>query len=228
MRRTPNSDKHVMSCVVCFLDQNPISLEYLTRLLHMRGIETVTVQEASALQDSGIVRRLIFVADEQFLSLGRDLSRRSLKRRFPMAEFLVLGTKSPCGEDCVRLLGSSGFILYSDVKSSLVPALRAVCDGHLCHPQHVLEYFARYAAETREKKQRFTAREEEVIRLIGEGLSNKEIGAKLHITEKTVKFHASNLYFKLGIHDRASAVEMANSVASPEERRSIAGKVAVR
>ena len=55
-----------------------------------------------------------------------------------------------------------------------------------------------------------TLRETEVIRLIGEGLSNKEVGTRLGIAGKTVKFHASNAFAKLGVHDRNTAIEIAH------------------
>jgi DNA-binding NarL/FixJ family response regulator len=50
-----------------------------------------------------------------------------------------------------------------------------------------------------------TERETEVLRLVAEGCSNKEIGLQLHVTEKTVKTHVSNLLEKLGLQDRTRA-----------------------
>ena len=63
---------------------------------------------------------------------------------------------------------------------------------------------------------RFSAREVEILLQLTEGLSNKEIAAKLHITESTVKFHLVKIFDKLGVHDRHSAAEMANSWSTLE------------
>jgi len=55
------------------------------------------------------------------------------------------------------------------------------------------------------KHERLTARELEVLTLIGQGLSNKEIGEKLFIGIKTVKTHVSNILAKLEVEDRTQA-----------------------
>jgi DNA-binding NarL/FixJ family response regulator len=56
-----------------------------------------------------------------------------------------------------------------------------------------------------------TAREQEILLLIGEGLRNPEIAAKLVISEATVKTHINNLFAKAGFHSRADAVRYALS-----------------
>ncbi|HNB52398.1 MAG TPA: response regulator transcription factor [Anaerolineales bacterium] len=53
-----------------------------------------------------------------------------------------------------------------------------------------------------------TERETEVLQLLTQGLSNKQIGARLHISEHTVKFHVSSVYGKLGATNRAEAVRL--------------------
>jgi DNA-binding NarL/FixJ family response regulator len=57
--------------------------------------------------------------------------------------------------------------------------------------------------------QRMTKRQREVLRLIAEGKSNKEIAAKLRITERTVKFHVASILNRLDAENRAQAVAMA-------------------
>ncbi|MDE2572073.1 MAG: response regulator transcription factor [bacterium] len=54
-----------------------------------------------------------------------------------------------------------------------------------------------------------TSREREVLRLVGEGLSNKQIAARLGIAERTAKFHLSSIMAKLGAENRAQAVALA-------------------
>jgi DNA-binding NarL/FixJ family response regulator len=62
------------------------------------------------------------------------------------------------------------------------------------------------AARVEELSEPLTARESEVLDLLGRGLSNKLIARELHISEHTVKFHVSSLYAKLGVNNRAEAV----------------------
>ena len=62
------------------------------------------------------------------------------------------------------------------------------------------------AASVEELSEPLTAREREVLDLLGRGLSNKLIARELHISEHTVKFHISSLYAKLEVNNRAEAV----------------------
>ena len=62
------------------------------------------------------------------------------------------------------------------------------------------------AASFEELSEPLTARESQVLGLLGGGLSNKMIARELHISEHTVKFHISSLYSKLGVSNRAEAV----------------------
>jgi DNA-binding NarL/FixJ family response regulator len=62
------------------------------------------------------------------------------------------------------------------------------------------------ASSVEELAEALTAREREVLDLLGHGLSNKLISRELHISEHTVKFHISSLYAKLGVNNRAEAV----------------------
>jgi DNA-binding NarL/FixJ family response regulator len=61
-----------------------------------------------------------------------------------------------------------------------------------------------------------TGRETEILDLIGEGLRNHEIAARLVISEATVKTHINNLFAKAGFHTRADAVHYALSTAEPD------------
>jgi DNA-binding NarL/FixJ family response regulator len=160
--------------------------------------------------------RLVLLLDEQVLAPQREPFLRSLRVRFPEAKVLILGTDPPCAEGCQALLGIDGFVPYAEARVKLIPALRALCDGHLWLPREVLDHFARLAAQARPPGNKdtgsLTSRESEIIRLLTEGLSNKEIGNSLSITERTVKFHVANVFAKLGVHDPNSAAEVAHSL----------------
>jgi DNA-binding NarL/FixJ family response regulator len=199
---------------VCFLGQNPISLDYLTHLL--RGHELQVVDEQKVYQQQGLSPRakLVLALDESFLLPASRLSVRSIRTRFPQAQLLILASAAPSAEQCQFLRGIDGLVLYSEAKDKLIPALRALRDGHMWFPRQILEGFARLASQADKQGRPLTERETEIIPLMGEGLSNKEIANKLGVTEKTVKFHASNLFAKLGVHDRSSAVELVHSLCA--------------
>ena len=86
-------------------------------------------------------------------------------------------------------------------------AVAAVAQGLTVLPKALAEQLLdEPAAAVEELSDPLTARESEVLDLLGHGLSNKMIARELHISEHTVKFHISSLYSKLGVSNRAEAV----------------------
>ena len=86
-------------------------------------------------------------------------------------------------------------------------AVAAVAHGLTVLPKTLAERLLdEPAATVEELSAPLTARESEVLELLGHGLSNKMIARELHISEHTVKFHVSSLYSKLGVSNRAEAV----------------------
>jgi DNA-binding NarL/FixJ family response regulator len=94
----------------------------------------------------------------------------------------------------------------------LVSALQAVASGLLVlHPSHADEGLAAGSSPTRaldELAESLTSRELEVLQMLAAGLSNKEIAARLNISEHTVKFHVASILGKLGAASRAEAVSL--------------------
>ena len=85
-------------------------------------------------------------------------------------------------------------------------AVAAVAQGLTVLPKALAERLLEEPAAVEELSEPLTARESEVLGLLGGGLSNKMIARELHISEHTVKFHISSLYSKLGVSNRAEAV----------------------
>ena len=73
---------------------------------------------------------------------------------------------------------------------------------------------ARAATPAAKEFDELTAREQETLRLIADGLSNAEIGQQLCISETTVKTHVTHILQKLGLHDRVQAIVLAHRPAS--------------
>jgi two-component system, NarL family, response regulator YdfI len=95
----------------------------------------------------------------------------------------------------------------------LVAALHAASSGLLVlHPSHANEALPAGSAPTRaldELAETLTRRELEVLQMLASGLSNKEIAARLSISEHTVKFHVAAILGKLGASSRTEAVSLA-------------------
>jgi len=135
---------------------------------------------------------------------GHDLIR-TLSKEAPQIRTIVL-TMYDGDEDIFRALeaGAVTCLLKDSLASDLVEAIRAVHRGERPRPPAVER--ALVAHSTHEN---LTARELEVIALIGKGLRNKEIAAQLGITEETAKAHVKNIRAKLGVNDKLSIIPIA-------------------
>jgi DNA-binding NarL/FixJ family response regulator len=116
--------------------------------------------------------------------------------------------------------GASGFLLKDVAPADFVKAIRIVASGEaLIAPsvtRRLLDRFARLsvpADETyAERLRELTGREREVLKLVAQGLSNREIAQRLFLAEPTVKTHVSHLLLKLDLRDRAQLVVLAYEV----------------
>jgi DNA-binding NarL/FixJ family response regulator len=112
--------------------------------------------------------------------------------------------------------GASGFLLKDVEPEQLVEAVRIVATGDaLLAPtvtRRLIEQYAQRAQPPRtppDGLDQLTPREREVFELLSRGLSNAEIGARLLVSEGTVKTHVARLLMKLGLRDRVQAVVLA-------------------
>ena len=108
--------------------------------------------------------------------------------------------------------GASGYVLKSATKEELVRAIRAVHQGSgFLQAEVTKPLLRRLVADAKVEAERtnLSVREVEVLELLAEGRSNREIGKVLHISDETVKTHLRHIYEKLGASDRAQAVAIA-------------------
>ncbi|MBO1332293.1 response regulator transcription factor [Streptomyces sp. VRA16 Mangrove soil] len=113
------------------------------------------------------------------------------------------------------MAGASGYVLKQIEGSNLVTAVRTVASGQsLLDPSATAKLMARLRGEGAEEVEPdalagLTERERQILDLIGEGLTNRQIGARLYLAEKTVKNHISRLLNKLGVERRIQAAVIA-------------------
>lgn len=134
----------------------------------------------------------------------------ALKRADPRVAVLMLTTyDDPALVARAVAGGAAGYLLKGVDREQLVAALRAVAGGELLlKPEdlrHTLQGVVPRSAPVDGPFEPLTPREEEVLRLLATGLSNREIAARLFVAESTVKTHVQNLMGKLGVSDRVQA-----------------------
>jgi DNA-binding NarL/FixJ family response regulator len=108
--------------------------------------------------------------------------------------------------------GASGYVLKSSTKEELLRAIRAIRQGAGFLQAEVTKPLLRRLAldaKLDAERSNLTLREIQILELLSEGKSNKEIAALLSISDETVKTHLKRLYDKLGAADRAQAVAIA-------------------
>ncbi|WAL64696.1 response regulator transcription factor [Amycolatopsis cynarae] len=123
--------------------------------------------------------------------------------------------------------GARGYLTKDAGRATIIQAVRSVSAGHAVLAPDVQTRLLNLATRTSapepqepETVASLTAREREILALIGQGLRNGEIAQRLYISEATVKTHINNLFAKAGLHSRADAVRLAlnrNSATRPEE-----------
>jgi DNA-binding NarL/FixJ family response regulator len=144
---------------------------------------------------------------------------RDIRSRQPEVACIMLTSFSD-DEALVQavLAGASGYLLKQIRGTDIVDAVRRVASGQsLLDPaltKRILEQF-RSAPEEDERLARLTGQERRILVLIAEGLTNRQIGAEMHLAEKTVKNYVSNLLAKLGMERRTQAAVFAARLESP-------------
>jgi len=127
---------------------------------------------------------------------------RAIRGRWPSARFVVLTTYEG-DEDIHRALeaGAKGYVIKGMPYQTLIDALLRVHSGGRFLPPPVARALA-----ARMPDSELSAREQEVLRHLVDGMTNKEIANLLGITEATVKCHVSTILMRLNVSDRTQAV----------------------
>lgn len=169
--------------------------------------DIVVVGEArngeEAVRLAGELRPQLIVMDCALPGMSGLVATRRIHEKFPQTAILMLSMHSE--DTLVRQAleaGARGYILKSAVDMELVTAVRKVARGETVLDPQV----ARPATLKGERESGLTARELEILQLIVEGKSNKEIAAQLDLSANTVAVHRANIMDALGIHKTAELV----------------------
>ena len=203
---------------ICVLSPHPLVLAEFSRVLGPPMFQAVARQLETTLGPE--LRRLplprapVYVVDAHASQSATAALIANILERSASAKLLIVAEKFTSAEshDLLRL-GAKGLLTYQEAREQLPRALPLVAGGGFWVPRALLSEFVdsvlnntrgrRMKVETSSELSR---REQEVLDSLLENLANKEIASKLNISERTVKFHVSNLLSKFGVRRRADLI----------------------
>jgi DNA-binding NarL/FixJ family response regulator len=157
----------------------------------------------------------VTIMDVSMPELNGIQATEIVKRECPEMKVLALTAyKDKAYLDQLLKVGASGYMLKLSAAEELIQAIRLVAAGEVYLDKEISDTITHSYVRTRlpngtSRQKSLTDREEEVLRLIAEGHSNKEIAAQLGISVKTVESHKANLMEKLELASRTDIVRYA-------------------
>jgi len=200
------------------VDDHEVVRTGLTSILESEPDLQVVGQAGSADEALRQLRALspdVILMDVRMEGLSGIEACRLIRSNYPDTKVLML---TSFGEEEAVLAsimaGASGYLLKNIRKAGLLEGIRAVAEGkNLLDPAVTGDVLERLTALTSAEQERSVAalseREREVLVLIGEGCTNREIGERLYISENTVRNHVSNVMGKVGAARRTEAAVFA-------------------
>jgi two-component system response regulator NreC len=142
-----------------------------------------------------------------------------IKKKFPSVRVMVLTMHDEAAlVKRIMEIGADGYMLKNADQEELLSAIRKVAGGEKHYSEKVLNALKEGKTDSSQFSLRptdavllstLTEREVEILRLLAEGLSNKEIGDKIFISHRTVDTHRTNLMKKLDVHNVAGLIRFA-------------------
>lgn len=206
---------------VLLVDDHPLFLDGLKNLLAGRGVPVIgTARDGGeALEKARSLRPEVVLMDIQMPGCDGLAATRLIKAEMPEVKVVMLTMSSEDGDlfEAVRS-GACGYLLKTLDTEEFVARLMAVERGEIPLAPglaaRLLQHFgqqagAERAAEDLPLREPLTGRELEVLALVAQGLAYKEVGARLHLSERTVKYHMGEMVARLQLENRAQVLEYA-------------------
>ena len=179
---------------------------------------------ASALARIPALRPAVAVLDVRLPDGDGVTVCREIRSRMPQVACLML---TSFGDDEALfdaiMAGAAGYVLKQIRGTDLVGAVRTVASGaSMLDPEAASRVMARMRDQVNRSDPLagLTSQERKILELIGEGLTNRQIGERMHLAEKTVKNYVSALFVKLGMQRRTQAAAYATRVFDEPEHHS--------
>jgi DNA-binding NarL/FixJ family response regulator len=202
---------------VCLLSQHPLVLEELRRSLASSDVQLVSQRSVPPTTiDARQIRvpwAAVYVVDAHAPRPATEALVAAIQARRPESPLLFVAEKFDKASAFGLLhLGAKGLLSYPEARGQLPGALKAVSKGGFWVPRALLSSFVDSVLRAGSKGRRsnwsarLSPREIQVLDLLLDNLSNKEIASRMKIAERTVKFHVSNVLTKFGVHRRADLI----------------------
>jgi DNA-binding NarL/FixJ family response regulator len=203
---------------VCLLSPHPMVLDDFQRLLQHAGFHITSKLLDSMLppdlRSLDVPRATVYVVDVHAARQATGALLANILDRYSNARLLVVGDGLKEAESYSLLRqGVKGILTYAEAREQLARALPQVAAGGIWVPRILLSRFVDSILTSVQGRRlrtdapaELSRREQEVLGTLLENLANKEIADRLHISERTVKFHVSNLLAKFGVRRRADLI----------------------
>jgi len=200
---------------VIIADDHPLLREGITKILSLEPRIQVVGEAEDGAQAIELARNTdvdIILMDINMPKINGIIATKIIKEEKPDVHIIAL-TIHDQEEYLFEFIrcGISGYVLKDVRPDELIETIEKVTQGECFIPSSMTpKVFEMISNLTKREKIEdtfeLTTRELEVLQAVASGLSNKEIGKKLFISEKTVKNHLTNIYQKLGVSDRTQAL----------------------
>lgn len=197
---------------ILIVDDHPLMRKGLTQLLALEPDFTVIGEAASGQEALDFIRGDqpdLIILDLNMSGMGGIQTLAALRDAGCRAR-ITMYTVSDNHDDLSRALraGADSYLLKDMEPESLIDAIRETLDGQLTVSPQLTSAMARALRDNTQPPldiSSLTEREQQILQLIAEGLSNKRIARSLDIAEATVKVHVKHLLKKLNMHSRVEA-----------------------
>jgi len=212
---------------VCLLSPHPLVLAEFERVLAQPGIQLISHPLESTLGPDlrrlKVPKALVYVVDAHVAPPAAGALLNNILDQYPTARLIVVAERFSSTESYSLLqMGAKGLLTYDEARTQLPRALPLVANGGFWVPRALLSGFvdsilsgSRSRRLKADSSANLSRREQEVLESLLENLANKEIASKLNISERTVKFHVSNLLNKFGVRRRADLILLCYQRRSP-------------
>lgn len=206
---------HIKRIRVLLLDDHVLFRQGLCRLLQSEPDFEIAGDCGSSAEALDILNRVSVDVILLDFDLGEDYGSRfiaSAREGGYAGRILMVTAGMNAAESSIALkLGASGIFLKHNPPDALVKAIRLVASGEVWVDQRVIQLMvdAVNRSEDQEDHKRLTEREQRVIEGVFEGLTNKEIAARIGVAESAVKATLQHLFQKTGVRTRSQLVRVA-------------------
>lgn len=200
---------------IVLADDHPLFREGVAHTLNAEPDFEVVGQAKSGEEAYEIAGELlpdILLLDINMPGAGGIAAARKIAATWPVIRIIML-TVSEDQDDLLRVLkaGARGYVLKGVSAKELIRVVRSVADGEVYISPSLaggilFEMTHKYDDDPINQ---LTERERQILKLVGEGLTNREIGEQLHLAEKTIKHYMTNVLQKLHVRSRVEAALLA-------------------